>query len=298
MVIPQKKIALIGSAPSSVDLAPWGDASWEIWGCSPGAWPHAKRVNRWFELHKWEPSKPWFSSEYINFMSRVQGPVLMIDAVADVPNSVAYPKDEMLKRFGPYFFASSLSWMFAMAIAEGATEISLWGVDMSATEEWVYQRSGCHYFIHLAKSMGIKVWTPVESDLMRPPPLYGFSENTPEFGKLLARKQEIQGRMQDAIRREAGAHDERMFLQGALDDIDYHMKTWIADPLAIEMVYQQPARCTNPFAITTEAAPWPDEPPKQVEVKSEPEVNKAKVSVPTKAKRKHTKKPNGAILAA
>jgi hypothetical protein len=32
-----KKIALIGSAPSSVGAAPYADRSWTIWGCSPGA---------------------------------------------------------------------------------------------------------------------------------------------------------------------------------------------------------------------------------------------------------------------
>lgn len=237
---PQKKIALLGSAPSSVQLAPWNDLSWEIWGCSPGAWPHAKRANRWFEIHKWEPEKPWFSVDYVNFMRGIHGPVYMIRPIPEIPNSVAYPKDEMVARFGPYFFASTLSWMFASAIVEGATEIALWGVDMSATEEWIYQRSGCHYFIQLAKSMGIKVWTPTESDLLRPPPLYGFSEDTPEFGKMLARKQELEGRLQNAIHREATAHDERMFLQGALDDVAYYMKTWIADRQAIDMVYWQP----------------------------------------------------------
>lgn len=174
-------------------------------------------------------------------MAGINGPVYMIEPAPEVPNSVAYPKDEMLGRFGPWFFASSLSWMFALAIAEGATEIGLWGVDMSATEEWVYQRSGCHYFIHLAKAMGIKVTTPVESDLLRPPPLYGFCEADPMFGKMQVRLQELIGRQADAIRREAAAHDERLFLQGAIDDVHYTMKTWIADPLAMQMAYAQPA---------------------------------------------------------
>ena len=43
------KVALIGTAPSSRDLAPFNDLSWKIWGCSPGCWasaPRASRVNR------------------------------------------------------------------------------------------------------------------------------------------------------------------------------------------------------------------------------------------------------------
>lgn len=267
-----KRIALIGSAPSSVNLAPWADGSWEVWGCSPGAWPHAKRVNRWFEIHRWE-DKPWFSAEYINFMRSISGPVYMINAVPEIPNSVAYPKDEMLARFGPWFFSSSLSWMFALAIAEGATEIGLWGVDMSATEEWVYQRSGCHYFIDLAKRMGIKVTTPVESDLLRPPPLYGFSEIDPMVGKMRARMEELQGRMQDAIRREAAAHDERMFLQGAIDDMTYFQRTWVSDPLAISMAYMQPPE------------PQAPEPIPSFEVSNLPEIPDSSISKAKKAKK-------------
>lgn len=251
------KVALIGSAPSSVQLAPWNDPTWQIWGCSPGAWPHAKRVNRWVEIHKWEPEKPWFSAEYIKFMASISGPVFMIRPVPEVPNSIAYPKEEMVARFGPWFFGSTLSWMFAQAIAEGATEIGLWGVDMSATEEWIYQRSGCHYFIHLAKTMGIKVTTPVESDLLRPAPLYGFSEEDPMFGKMQARQAELSARLQDAIRREAQAHDERLFLQGAIDDMTYMQKTWIADRQAIDMVYSVPAWVNEAAIPVPDADPAP-----------------------------------------
>ncbi len=42
-----RKIALLGSAISSVGLAPFYDKSWEIWGCSP-ANKNLPRVDRWF----------------------------------------------------------------------------------------------------------------------------------------------------------------------------------------------------------------------------------------------------------
>ena len=71
------KIALVGSAPSSVRLAPFDDPSWDIWGCSPGAYPvfAQKRVDMFFELHRWEPpvvgradqQVPWFTPEYVQW---------------------------------------------------------------------------------------------------------------------------------------------------------------------------------------------------------------------------------------
>ena len=130
------RIALIGSAPSSVALAPYDDPTFEIWACSPGARPHLKKVDRFFELHLFEPHQPWFAPEYIAWMAGLKCPVYMLEPVKEIPPSVGYPKDEMLAKYGPFFFTSSLSWMFAMAlVTPGVTEIGLWGVDMAAQED-------------------------------------------------------------------------------------------------------------------------------------------------------------------
>lgn len=265
------KIAIIGSAPSSVKLAPYKDPSWRIWSCSPGAWPNVERCDAHFELHRWQPA-PWFSKEYIEWMSK-HPKVYMIRPVPELPNSVAYPKEEMLARFGPWFFASTVSWMLALAIAEGATEISLWGVDMSATSEWIYQRSGCHYFIDLAKRMGIKVMAPFESDLLRPPPLYGYCEEDPFNIKLMARKEELGARLADATRREAVAHDERLYLQGAIEDVEYSLKTWVSDRMAMDMAYAQPQWIANapaPSQIEDEPPFIPNEVPEIIEPQKKP----------------------------
>ena len=50
------KIALIGSAPSSIQQAPYHDPSWLVWGCSPGAYGVVPkgRSNVWWELHLYE----------------------------------------------------------------------------------------------------------------------------------------------------------------------------------------------------------------------------------------------------
>lgn len=246
-----KKIALIGSAPSSVALAPYNDPSWQVWACSPGSVPHLRRVDSFFELHRWEPGKPWFQPDYIGFMASLKCPVYMIDHVDVIPQSVAYPKDEMLAKWGPYFFSSSLSWMFALAIEQGATEIGLWGVDMSAKEEYIAQRSACHYWIDTAKRLGIKVTLPPESDLARPFPLYGFCEADPMHIKLLARKAELEARLNDCARREQEATHERLFLLGALDDMAYMLNIWIADAKTPAAIYAQPA----PATVEPEQAP-------------------------------------------
>lgn len=245
------KIAIIGSAPSSIRLAPYGDPSWQIWGCSPGVYHQIPRCDAFFELHRWEPGvigkpdtqKPWFSPEYIIWISQqrlvyVGDP----DAAAALPNSRMLPWQDLVKKYGHYFFTSTIAWEMALAIemiletrqqhAAAGTfpdvgdEIGLWGVDMSASEEYGYQRAGCQFFCMLAADKGIKITVPNESDLLMPPPLYGIFETNWRAIKLLARQRELNSRLSGAQSRQSQANHETIFLQGALDDVDYQLKTW------------------------------------------------------------------------
>lgn len=221
-----KKIALIGSAPSSVHIAPYDNPEWEVWACSPGSYGIARNVKRFFELHRYEPGQPWFSEGYCDFLQNFEGTLYVSQADPRLPNSTVIPWNALVEKYGPYFFTSSLAWMIAMAIEEGATTIGLWGVDMAATEEYGYQRAGCQYFAMLAKSMGIEFGVPPESDLLRPAPLYGVGECSHSFIKNLARQRELEMRLQDAQARKSHAEKEEHFLQGAIDDLNWSQNTW------------------------------------------------------------------------
>ncbi len=228
------KIALLGSAPSSLGLAPFEDASWTIWGCSPGAFPIVRRADAWFELHRWEPHQPWFPAEYVDWLSKLPCPVWTNELVPEIPKSVVYPKEAMRAEFGRYWFTSSLSWMFALAIVQpGIEEIGVWGVDMSAAEEYGFQRAGCHRFREFALERGIKVTAPPESDLFAPPPLYGIGETDPKRIKFMARKAELDSKLSAAAQaveqRKAdfeAAVREHLYFQGASEDMQYHLNTW------------------------------------------------------------------------
>lgn len=222
-----KRIALIGSAPSSVHLAPYADPSWTIWGCSPGAAPFVKRVDAWFEIHPLSDPNAGFTPDYVQWMAQLDKPVYLTEQSPYVPASVAYPREAMIEKYGPYFFTSSLSWMFALALERCPDEIGLWGVDMSATEEYAFQRPGCHYFITLARQRGIKITVPSEADLLQPPMQYGFGSSSPMYRKLSARRAELAKRLETAAAQYEHFRNEWHFLKGALDDLDYVMHTWI-----------------------------------------------------------------------
>lgn len=219
-------ICLVGSAPSSIRMAPYGNPDWCIVGCSPGVYGIAPRVDAWVELHRWEPGQPWFSPEYVQFIEKFPGPVWMAKELPNVPNSTALPIEQLVAEFGPYFFTSSLSYMMAMAILAGFKKIMLAGVDMAAESEYALQRPGCWYFAMIAKARGIEVGVPPESDLFRPPPLYGLSELSHARIKMTARRRELEHRLNVALQTQANAKDESVFLRGALDDLGWVEGTW------------------------------------------------------------------------
>ena len=222
-----KKIVLLGTAQASMNLAPFG-GDWEIWSCSPGTY-HVPKIDRFFELHRYEPGQPWFSEGYCEFLKNFDGPVMMTAPVEAVKNCTLLPYEELVAKYGPYFFTSSLAWMLAMAIEEGADKIALYGVDMAATTEYHDQRMGCQYFALLARSMGIEVGVPPESDLLRPAPLYGVCENSHAWIKQTVRARELTQRLQTAQADLDARRDEINFLNGAIDDQDWNLHSWFGN---------------------------------------------------------------------
>lgn len=221
---PQKplKIALIGTAPSSRMLAPFNDPSWTIWACSPGNMGALPRVDAWFEIHGnmlW-PENKHYGEPYLKWLNEQSFPVYMQNQ-SFLPRATPLPMRELVEEFGPYFFTSSFAWMMALAMKQGATEISLYGIDMASRDEYILQRPGAYYFFMEGKRRGIKMSAPYESDIMQPPTLYGFSEVT-QFGrKLLARKVEIKSRVDGMKQQRDSLNHQIAYLEGAQEDLDY-----------------------------------------------------------------------------
>lgn len=255
------KIALLGSAPHSVNLAPFKDQSWsasrqgmpnspfrlepyvdqtwEIWGVSPGAFAHVQRASRWFEVHRWEPGQPWFGPEYVQFLRDFRGPVYTGGPIPEIRNHVVYPIERVERVFSAYFLHSSLSLMAALAILEiedarkerGGPDpdgevIGFWGVDMAANEEYGDQRSGCHFFILEALRRGISVFVPPESCLLRPKPIYGLSEWSHDYIKMTAKQRDWNMRRQHYSAQLEDAKSNLQQLTGASAELDYMVNTW------------------------------------------------------------------------
>ena len=223
------KIALLGTSPDSASLVPSG---WEIWACSPGTIGFGDRkkggiIDVFFETHRFEPNKEWFPPAYCEFLKEFKGKLWLSKEIAAIPNGKQIPYKKLVKKYGPYFFTSSLAWMLAMAIEKKPEKISLWGVDMAAATEYFDQKLGCQYFALIAKDKGIEIGVPPESDLFRPLPLYGLCEHQHAWVKHRARQIDLMRRKSEADLQISQLTQEVFFLNGALDDLDYNMKTWV-----------------------------------------------------------------------
>jgi hypothetical protein len=223
-------VALIGSAPSSVKAAPYHDPRWRMYGCSPGAYGVAARIDEWFELHAWEPGMPWFSPEYVQWMTNLPkiGRTLWTGGQTPVEGAKVFDHQGVLDEFDPHrwFCTSSLFWMMGHAIQQGAKKIGLWGVDMAATEEYEMQRAGIHFLTYIARSRGIEVGVPMESDLFTPRFRYGIDEWTHSFRKTRARMAELTSRRAQSEAEHKAKEAETYFLKGAIDDLKYNSQTW------------------------------------------------------------------------
>lgn len=225
----RRKIAIVGSAPSSNRIAPFHDPDWDIWACSPANMKILPRVDAWFEVHKtqlWPENIGW-GEPYIEWL-RHQSFTLYMQDKDLCPNATPYPIAKMIEEYSGYFFTSSFAYMLALAIYQDPKpeEIKLFGADMATTKEYIEQRPAAHHFMWLASTKGIKVSCPPESDIMQPPWLYGYFESTPKGRKWHVRKLEIENRVAHANQIIQQNMDEMKHLRGCLDAEDYHFRIW------------------------------------------------------------------------
>lgn len=229
-----RRVAVMGTAPSSVQLAPYADPEWEIWGTSR-LYEGIPRWTRWFELHDLDTiGKGWQCSEderrarraaHVGWMAEQMAPIYLQHEDERVPAGIAYPLDAVLAYLAECgaterYLTNSVSYMLALAIYEGVDEIGVYGVDMALTEEWGYQRPSCEYLIGLARGLGIKVTIPKESDLLKTVFLYGYEDNSEFSAKARARGRELKARLESEKESRDGLRMQRQQLIGRLGVVE------------------------------------------------------------------------------
>lgn len=183
--VKRKKVAIVGFAPSWKE-APWDDPETEIWVLNEfyrmANMVKNFRADRWFEIHDLDsPSKS--TQEHMDFLKQCPVPLYLREKREDLPNALVLPVYDMIAYFkskgfqGAGYLTNSISEMIAFAIYEGFTDISVVGVDMSTDSEYGFQKPSCEYWLGVCDGMGIKLFIPDSSELLKCAFIYGFETN-------------------------------------------------------------------------------------------------------------------------
>lgn len=225
-----RKIAIVGWAGTSRDLAPWADPTWEKWGLNTMSQhlPYAQNMQRVYQLHTAEDVRRDASEDppYWAWMCQNQTiPIYMHFPQPEIPMAVQYPTEEVLKKYRNYF-TNTVSWMIAHAIEEDADTIGVWGVDMAAASEYAAQRPSCEYYLGIAQGKGIEIVLPPESDLLRTAGQYGLVIDSALAKACETRLADMGQRVNEAM---AAQNQNAMAiskLQGGIEVLQYFRDTW------------------------------------------------------------------------
>lgn len=211
----KRKVAVCGTAPSSLEDAPFDDPEWEIWGTSR-LWKQIPRADAWFELHPLdEIGRGWNCSEkerkeqraeHVEWMGNQDTPIYLQTEDERVPGGIEYPLDEVLDYMEEEhgddtgYFTNSISYMLALALYMEVDEVGIWGVDMALDSEYQVQRPSVEYWLGMLRGAGIEVTVPASCDLLQTSHLYGYEwdEGSRFNRKMDARLSELENRKQNA----------------------------------------------------------------------------------------------------
>lgn len=181
------KVAIVGCAPVGRECIPWDDPEWEIWGFNAsyerldgGKRPLYKRWDRWFQMHLPEVYKYAYGTGHAPWLAQQRKPIYMQKHYPDVPGSVAYPIDEIVKEYSLIpddahgaLLTSSVAQAIALAVHFNVSDLGIYGV--TANEKYGWQNNGILFWIGVA-SQRLKLDIPIDF----PPfvqPIYGYEYN-------------------------------------------------------------------------------------------------------------------------
>jgi hypothetical protein len=235
------KVAIVGFTGTR-EQAPYNDPEFEIWTVN-NLYRFVPRQDRIFELHTREQIAADLThgvdgKTYVEEMAEMKIPIYMQERYPDIPTSVKYPLGKMIEEFGiersnvnhkpDAYFTNSISFMIALAIYEGFKEIHVYGVDMAIGVEYIEQRPSCEYYLGIARGRGIKLFLPIESDLLKTRFIYGYDDQRKDawMKKMESTLQHMNTQKQQSdmvIRNQQSVSDK---YEGAITALHEMVKTW------------------------------------------------------------------------
>jgi len=139
----------------------------EVWGLNQQATWKGIELDRCFIMDDLKLRMPFYAGyDFVNWLKLYKKPIITSKAYEEWPTSEAYPIKEVAHYFGlPLGIAmySTVDYMIALAIYEGATRIDLYGVDMTGKVAPPEMLIGTAQWIGAAHARGVFVKTFVGS---------------------------------------------------------------------------------------------------------------------------------------
>jgi hypothetical protein len=176
-------LVIVGSYPQTRGLFDFSRTDCDVWVFNEAmnqSW--VKRADAVFQLHIptiWRNPQNRNDPKHYEWLKSTNVPVFMQEKYGDVPASVEFPKDKILRDFpnakqnGEPIreVACSPAWALAYAIYLGYPKIEIYGVELASNTEYAYQQGNFKYWLGVAVGKGIDV--NIHSKMFNAP-LYGY----------------------------------------------------------------------------------------------------------------------------
>lgn len=133
----------------------------EVWGLNQQATWKGVTLDRCFIMDDLKLRMPFYAGyDFVNWLKDYKGRIITSKAYDEWPASEDYPIKEVAHYFGlPLGVAmySTVDYMIALAIYEGATQIDLYGVDMSNKDHPTEMVLGTAAWLGAAQARGVYV---------------------------------------------------------------------------------------------------------------------------------------------
>lgn len=228
----KKPLCIIGTAGTSKD-APYDmqlngeEYVYDIWGINTALVKEdVKRLDVCFEMH---PKRYWGLPAVTDRLNDFGGRVIMQDHYDEIEHSEAYPRETIKKKYhldvmgDNIYVTNTITWMLLLALEEGYTDISLYGIHMAHDTEYAYQRASCSWvlgIIHGWILMGnpYKIFIPEESQLLKAEYEYGFDEPTKMMQFLKGRQEGMKNGIQEANNQINSLNISKWKTEGAMSE--------------------------------------------------------------------------------
>lgn len=223
----RRKVCIVGYAENSRHLAWYDDPDTEIWGVNQ-LYRFIPRADRWFQIHKdWDDEKKWAPGANLReWLKAAPIPVYMLDHYDEIPTSVRYPLERVQAELRTHdYWTSTIAFMVGLAIAEGFTDIGIYGIDLIIGREYFFEKACVEYLLGIANERGIKVHLPDGCALLWQSHRYGYQEE-PDYGffglkKLKSRAAQLSEQvtlMRDEVKVWQGRKEEAEWVLSRLND--------------------------------------------------------------------------------